>query len=161
MDQQQVSAELMRLGEILQDNDIQSPAYREASEAYDKLFLGHVTLRDLRLIKDYLPQPIPDDIIALLISTVMNGHPITDVVHVPAPIQCALLVRWGRKQKGFTQAELAEQLDMTQSQIAKIESAANGVTAEVMGKLAKALDITFTITPNDPVMSKTSPKKAS
>lgn len=67
----------------------------------------------------------------------------------------------GTQAKALTQAQLAEQLDMTQSQIAKIESAANGVTAEVMGKLAKALDVTFTITANDPVLSKTNPKKAS
>jgi DNA-binding XRE family transcriptional regulator len=161
MTPQAVHQQLVQLNEIMDNNPLQSSVYRDAFDQYDQLLFGHVTMRDISLIKDYLPQPIPDDTIALMIATVMNGRPITDVLSVPAPIQCALLVRWGRKQKALTQAQLAEQLDMTQSQIAKIESAANGVTAEVMGKLAKALDITFTITPNDPVLNKTNPKKAS
>lgn len=161
MTPQAIHQQLVQLNQIMDTHPLESQAYREAFEQYDQLLFGYVTMRDVSLIKDYLPQPIPADTIALMIATVMNHRPITDVINVPALIQCALLVRWGRKQKGLTQVALAEQMEMTQSQIAKIESAANGVTAEVMGKLAKILDVTFTISPTDPLPAKTFPKKAS
>ncbi len=73
----------------MDSNPLQSPAYRDAFDQYDQLLFGHVTMRDISLIKDYLPQPIPDDTMSLMIATVINGRPITDVISVPAPIQCA------------------------------------------------------------------------
>lgn len=71
MTPQVVHQQLVQLNEIMDNNPLQSSVYRDVFDQYDQLLFGHVTIRDISLIKDYLPQPIPDDTIALMIATVM------------------------------------------------------------------------------------------
>ena len=45
-----------------------------------------------------------------------------------------------RKQRGFTQLDLAKKISTTQSEVARIEGGDQNVTTEKLNKIAKALD---------------------
>lgn len=57
------------------------------------------------------------------------------------------LVR-ARLAAGLTQAELAEAIGTKQSAVARLESGDSNPTLEMMTRLAKALSVSFEITPN-------------
>lgn len=161
MDITAVQKRLDELDQIMATHTIDSPAFSDAAHEQSALMFRDIPIRETQIIARNMSTNFSNELMAKMIVAAHDGKPLSDVLDMPIGVKVGYLVRWGRRQKDLSQAQLAEQLDMTQSQIAKIESAANGVTAEVMGKLAKALDVTFTITPNDPVLNKTNPKKAS
>lgn len=56
-----------------------------------------------------------------------------------------------RLAAGLTQKELAERMDTTQSAIARLESGNQTPTLDTLFKLAAALSVDFTITPDEPI----------
>ena len=56
-----------------------------------------------------------------------------------------------RLAAGLTQKELAERMETTQSAIARLESGGQMPTLDTLFKLATALGVDFTITPDEPL----------
>lgn len=52
-----------------------------------------------------------------------------------------------RRRKGLTQAQLAAQLGMAQSSLARLESNRSNPTLHTLLKIAEALDVTITLQP--------------
>ncbi len=52
-----------------------------------------------------------------------------------------LNVAYYRKDRGFTQADLAEQIDVDNTTISKVEVATTGVSLDVLFKICDVLDV--------------------
>ncbi|MDT3392382.1 MAG: helix-turn-helix domain-containing protein, partial [Bacillota bacterium] len=76
---------------------------------------------------------------ARLITAAAQGKMLSQVVDLNEDAQIAYQLRWLRKKKQLTQTEVAAQVGMTQSQLAKIERAQVEVSLPRLRRLLQAV----------------------
>lgn len=98
-----------------------------------------MTLREYEFITQNVTHELNLADEARLITAAAQGKMLSQVVDLNEDAQIAYQLRWLRKKKQLTQTEVAAQVGMTQSQIAKIERAQVEVSLPRLRRLLQAV----------------------
>ena len=151
MEVEVVRQKLLDLDRILDENTPDSEVYMEADEARDALLFHDMTLREFYFIGQHMQRPITVDDEAKLIVAAHDNR-LADEADIPASAKAALLIKRARHEKGMSQTELAGQVGLTQSQVAKIENVNIGIDVDVLQKILTVLGQSFVINAGRPAV---------
>lgn len=139
MNDEKVQALLVQLTTVIENVPADSAEYFQAGRQYQKLLFAHMTLREYEFITQNVTHELNLADEARLITAAAQGKMLSQVVDLNEDAQIAYQLRWLRKKKQLTQTEVAAQVGMTQSQIAKIERAQVEVSLPRLRRLLQAV----------------------
>ncbi len=147
MEYEKVKSRLIELDNIQQQNRLDSKSFIAASREINDILYRYISIKDFAFIGKHLGRELTIDDEARLVAAASKNLPLTDAITLPSSVAAAFVIRKGRREKGLSQADLANEVGMTQSQIAKIENVSNGINLDVMQQIMNVLGRTFIIKP--------------
>lgn len=147
MDVAQIKRQLSELDKIQQYNDPDSRAFITAAHEINEILYRDINIKDFTFIGQHLNRHMTIDDEAKLVIAAHENRPLTEAVGLSAGAAAAYTIRRGRRHKGLTQAELAEAVGITQSQMAKIENVSIGINIDVLQRIMSVLGETFVVKP--------------
>jgi DNA-binding XRE family transcriptional regulator len=151
MEVEVIRQKLLDLDRVLDENKVDSEAYMDAVDARNALLFHDMTLREFYFIGKHMQRPITIDDEAKLIVAA-HGNRLADEADIPASAKAALLIKRARHEKGMSQTELAGQVGLTQSQVAKIENVNIGIDVDLLQKILTVLGQSFVINAGRPAV---------
>lgn len=138
MDIISVKSKLQSIQNIMNMYPQDSTEFSRAAREYTNLVYQNVNSRDLSLIGNSLKRPLTIEEESKLIVAGANDQDITEAIDLDLDTKATLKLRAARRQSKMTQQQLAERTNISQSQIAKIESGTVTISLQKWQTLLKA-----------------------
>ncbi len=146
MTKDELIQELNKLEQIIDHSQPGSQEYLAASDRMQKLVFGNVDIKEAYFIAEALGRPMTNAETAKMIIAARNKEPLNEAIKLPINADAAYKIRYERQKQGVTQRELAKQIGLTQSQLAKIETNQASISLVVLQRAMAALHQSFTVT---------------
>ena len=139
MDYKKILAKLNELKQVMENNADSTVAYHKAGQEYDTILFENMSFREYTfLVKNMTHEITTEDDAKLVVASAENKN-LSEVVELTDTAQLAYVIKWYRQEKNMTQIDLARVTRMSQSQIAKVESAKTDIPYSGASKLLKAV----------------------
>ncbi|MYV18060.1 helix-turn-helix domain-containing protein [Furfurilactobacillus milii] len=122
MNENQVRDKIKELRKEFEKSLPSSAEYTRVSKKLDDLYYEHMDVREAALIAKHLDHKDTIDDDAKMIVAATNGENVAEAMGLPINVCAAFKILHERLAKGWTQAELGQKVNLSQSQIAKIEN---------------------------------------
>ncbi|APE77576.1 hypothetical protein ARA02_09570 (plasmid) [Leuconostoc mesenteroides subsp. jonggajibkimchii] len=139
MDYKSILAKLSELKQIMENNADGTVAYHKAGQEYDAILFENMTFREYTFIVQHMTHEVTTEDDVKLIIAAANNKRLSDVVELTPSAQLAYTVKWHRQEQKLTQVEIAKITGMSQSQIAKVETANMDIGFSGAAKVLKAV----------------------
>ncbi|QGG61298.1 helix-turn-helix domain-containing protein [Loigolactobacillus bifermentans] len=117
-----------------------SEAFNQIDDAYDAFVYRYLRPRDAVLISQQLGRPLTTLELARLVTAAYNQTDLTATLPLTPEVKLGLALKFARRQRQLTQQDVAIQTGITQSQVAKAETAQTTLSLSNWQALFKAVD---------------------
>lgn len=139
MDYKKTLSKLNELKQVMVNNTDNTVAYHKAGQEYDNILFKNMSFREYTfLVQNMTHKPTTEDDAKLVVASSDNKN-LSEVVELTDQAQLAYAIKWYRQARKMTQGEVARITGISQSQIAKVESAKTDIPYSGASKILKAV----------------------
>lgn len=139
MDYKKTLSKLNELKQVMFNNTDNTVAYHKAGQEYDNILFKNMSFREYTfLVQNMTHKPTTEDDAKLVVASSDNKN-LSEVVELTDQAQLAYAIKWYRQARKMTQGEVARITGISQSQIAKVESAKTDIPYSGASKILKAV----------------------